>query len=228
VILTTLVGLSWSFLRRRRSGIRQPGTHSSKHPPSAATPIDFLPGINSSTWAPLVAREPMPIVAGLLRRLPPDDVAQVIAQLSPVQQRDVLELAPSVGLGPSELEAMRQRILAAVPKAAPEFPPSDAVCRPATAPVVQRSPSSERPTVFDDLIGADEESLRTLSTRVHAETWSAALMGASPKLQRRLSRLATANGRPRGGTERRPVRLREIESAQRMIIDEWQALQVHG
>lgn len=228
-ILLALSGVSWLFVLRRRSSRRKPRGAKSKQTAHAAASLEFLPAIDSAIWAPLIAHEPTPIIAGLLRRLAPDDVAQVIAHLSAVQQRDVLELAPSVEFGPLEFESLQRRIRAAVQQAAPELPSAEAPRRAvASAPMVRRSPPSPaQPTAFDDLLGADEGSLRMLTSRVPPETWSAALMGASPKLQRRLSRLNLAIDCTRQGTDRRPLRLREIESAQRMIIDEWQALQTH-
>jgi len=230
MILVATVVLGWTFVRRRRLRNHTPRAESAKPSRRSATPINFLSGFSSTAWAPLVALEPTPIIAALLRRLPPDDVARVMSHLSPVQQRDVLALAPGAGIGDSELEALARRISKAVQKAAPELPDNDPPGRLSTAPpVVRRSPPPfERPAVFDDLLGADELSLRDLASRIPAETWTAALMGAPPKLQRRLSRLNPAVVRSRETTDRRPIRLREIESAQRMIIDEWQALQVHG
>jgi hypothetical protein len=232
LFLVAITVLAWWFVRRRRNndGMRTSPASRAKPSPQIATPIEFLSGIAPATWAPLVALEPTPVVAGLLRRLPPDDVALVISHLTAVQQRDVLELAPSAEFGTPDVEALERRVLAAVQKNAPESPVHEPMRRPpVSAPVIRRSTStSESPAVFDDLLAADEASLRRLASCVPVDTWSAALIGASPKLQRRLSRLNLAVGRPREGTDRRPIRLREIESAQRMIIDEWQALQVPG
>ncbi|MBL8848114.1 MAG: hypothetical protein JNG89_00430 [Planctomycetaceae bacterium] len=204
---------------RRRSTERRSARQSELSRPPAA----FLPGINAGDWAPLVAREPIDVIAGLLSKLPPDEVSHILSHLEPVQQREVLELAATSALDERQLGLLRRRIRSEL-KASPSrtFRSDTTMTKRATSAV--GSPVAA-PFSFDELAKLDDGSLQQLAGRVHADTWTAALVGASPKLHRRLTAINRISGALSNRPDRRPLRLREIEAAQRLIVDEWRALQ---
>ncbi|MFO1095692.1 MAG: hypothetical protein U0992_20660 [Planctomycetaceae bacterium] len=187
---------------------------------------DRLTGIDIETWAPLAAREPVHLVAGLLPHLSPHEVAHVIAQLAPADQRQVLQLVPQASLEDQELQALCKRL--ATQAASSPQPPAvssgiDARPRPRTDRVTSRMAAGSV-IGFEDLAQADQPTLRRLAARIPPETWKAAFVAASPDLQRRLGNLGGVVGRGTTVAARKPLRLREIESAQRLIVDEWLTL----
>lgn len=224
----------WVLIRPRRrarrtllrAGAAGPSATSPEHSAVEAAPA-FLPGVDVEQWAPLAAGEPVETVAGLLPRLSPNEVAHLIAQLAPSDQRNVLQLAPRSTLDDRAVEELRRRLLSGVqsPSRTAAIPASSAKPRPFRG--AAHAANSTVPSVagFDDLARVDDASLQTLAARVPAETWSAALVGASPKLVRRLGKLTTLAGRTSPLAERKPLRLHEIETAQRLIVEEWLSLQ---
>lgn len=186
----------------------------------------LLPGIDVERWAQLAVREPLRIVAGLLPRLSPNEVAHVIAQLAPAEQREVLQLAPQTALDAREFEALCGRLASQATAASQSRAANAGVEAQSRAPAegVPSRIASRTVVGFDDLGQADDLSLQLLAARIPIETWRAALVGVSPKLQQRLSKIDNGAGRSSKAANRKPLRLREIESAQRLIVEEWLAL----
>ena len=191
-----------------------------------ARPDEFLPGIAVNIWAPIAAREPASVIAGLLRALSPEEVAQLIEQLTPAQQRETLILASTASLTDGELDELRERVRAGV-QAAP-LPPRNLNHKARQSPESRDAglgivPGLSIPSQFDALLDIDDDRLRQLAQRIPAETWAAALTASPPGLVRRLSKISGGEWRRRA-RQTRPLRLREIESAQRLILDECRLL----
>ena len=191
-----------------------------------ARPDEFLPGIAVNIWAPIAVREPASVIAGLLRALSPEEVAQLIEQLTPAQQRETLILASTASLTDGELDELRERVRAGV-QAAP-LPPRNLNHKARQSPESRDAglgivPGLSIPSQFDALLDIDDDRLRQLAQRIPAETWAAALTASPPGLVRRLSKISGGEWRRRA-RQTRPLRLREIESAQRLILDECRLL----
>lgn len=189
----------------------------------------FPPHIGVERWAPLVAAESLDVVAMLLPQFNPNEVAAVMALLAPAEQREVLELAASSEPDAARLEGALQRIRTVL-NSQPAFARSEASAATAAIEAPTGAAPVERPrfgghrdplSSFDDLADLSDQSLGLLSRRIDPDVWSAALLGASPKLRRRVSRLRDRNGVSILPQHSRPVRLRDIEDAQRQIVEQW-------
>lgn len=223
-------------LSQKRSGDTSPAlsavddsTTTSLHMPrreKVKSPDAFLPGVEAAAWAPIAAREPPDVIAGLLKVLPSDEVARLIEQLSADQQREVLALTPTAALGEQDVEAVRGRLRRQVPA---KTPPAAEIRVPQGRRRAGRDDKQHfaaKPTSgIDSLLDVDDESLRRLYRRIPPDTWSAALVAAPPGLRRRLSAINGEGDRHRLRQVSRPLRLREIESAQSLVLDEWEAVE---
>ncbi|MFH0911512.1 MAG: FliG C-terminal domain-containing protein [Planctomycetota bacterium] len=207
-------------------------------------PFDFLEGVDPRQLSAALSRENLRTVAVVLAHIDRMLAAKVLADFKPVLRREVIQLMRSTQTIPvatlrTVAESLRERLAPA--KAAPKGPRgvvqfggpevAAAILRYAS-PEVRRNFARAEPKLFralsrfmftfDDFSRAADHALQIVFAEVEVRTLALALKVAAPELRRRI--LENMSHRRAALIEEElerlgRVSLKEIESAQKSIVD---------
>jgi len=210
-------------------------------PPTSSRALDALHWMDARTIAMLVKDEHPQIAALVLAHLEPTAAGDVLQLLPAEIQPDVIHRVATLEVVTAEaLEELERILVGEVSRSATPATARGGAgeaakimnnLRPGTGQRIIRSLNKvdkrlaqtieEEMFVFDDLIGVDEKSLSTLFRNVENDALVLALKGATPRLREKIlgcmsSRAAEAIKDEM--EERGPVRLAEVQDAQREVL----------